>query len=59
MTVPVGHSQPPATQTARQGLGVNLLIHVLAQLGLAAQSLLTCPCTEHAKIENSYTCICD
>ena len=30
MTDPVGHSHPPTTQIAGQGIGVNMLVHVTA-----------------------------
>ena len=45
MTVPLGHSHPLTTQTAGQGLGMNLLLHVVAQRGSAAHSFTTCPST--------------
>ena len=52
MTVPGGHSQPPTTQTTEQGVFMNLLVHVVAQLGWVAHSFLICPCTGHANQKN-------
>ena len=48
MIVPGGHSQPWIIQGRMQGNGLNLLVHVIAQLGSAAHSFLICPSTGHA-----------
>ena len=41
MTIPVGHSHPPKKQIKGQALNVNLLVHVTAHPGGAAQLFLT------------------